>query len=76
MSNTTSTKSTSPELLDTVPNTQPQSSHKSSPFSRFKQHIHDLKKEWGPCMAAKEHWQDEYTFTPGRYAGQRSKRET
>ncbi|KAJ6001685.1 hypothetical protein N7522_006912 [Penicillium canescens] len=75
MSNTTSIKPTSSELLDTVPNTSPQSSHQSSLFSRFKKHIHDLKKEWGPCMAAKEHWQDEYTFAPGRYAGQGHKRE-
>jgi hypothetical protein len=29
-----------------------------------------MKKEWGPLLAAKEQWNDEYNFPPGRFAGQ------
>ncbi|BCS05435.1 uncharacterized protein AKAW2_81236S [Aspergillus luchuensis] len=34
--------------------------------SRFRKHL-DL---WKAGLAAKEHWDDEYNFQPGRYAGQ------
>ncbi|KAL4864151.1 hypothetical protein BDV12DRAFT_201384 [Aspergillus spectabilis] len=30
-----------------------------------------IKRQWGPLMAAKQDWQDEYNFSSGRYAGQR-----
>lgn len=42
----------------------------STPILRLKNHWKNVKKEWGPLMAAKEHLYDEYTFPPGRYAGQ------
>jgi hypothetical protein len=38
--------------------------------SGFKRRWQDIRKKWGPLMAAKEHLDDEYTFPPGRYAGQ------
>ncbi|KAJ5852201.1 uncharacterized protein N7529_011586 [Penicillium soppii] len=50
-------------------NTAPEPSH-STPLLRIKNHWQSIKKEWGPLMAAKEHLYDEYTFPPGRYAGQ------
>lgn len=50
-------------------NTVPESSHSTTIF-RLKDHWHKIRKEWGPLMAAKEHLYDEYTFPPGRYAGQ------
>lgn len=50
-------------------NTAPEASH-STPLLRIKNHWQSIKKEWGPLMAAKEHLYDEYTFPPGRYAGQ------
>lgn len=42
----------------------------STSILRLKNHWKNVKKEWGPLMAAKEHLYDEYTFPPGRYAGQ------
>jgi hypothetical protein len=65
----------SSEALENISNTSKQSSttsssSQSSRLSRFKKHFSDLKKDWAPLMAAKEHWEDEYTFPPGRYAGQ------
>lgn len=50
-------------------NTAPMASP-SSPMLRIKSHWQSIKKEWGPLMAAKEDLYDEYTFPPGRYAGQ------
>lgn len=46
-----------------------QESH-PSPLQRLKKHWKEIKKEWGPLMAAKESIDDEYTFPPGRYCGQ------
>ncbi|KGO71823.1 hypothetical protein PITC_028260 [Penicillium italicum] len=42
-----------------------------SPLQRLKKQWTEIKKEWGPLMAAKEDLHDEYTFPPGRYYGQR-----
>ena len=42
-----------------------------SPLERLKRQWKEIKKEWGPLMAAKEDMDDEYTFPPGRYSGQR-----
>ncbi|KAJ5208840.1 hypothetical protein N7449_003219 [Penicillium cf. viridicatum] len=42
-----------------------------SPLQRLKKQWKEIKKEWGPLMAAKEDLYDEYTFPPGRYSGQR-----
>ncbi|KAF3392441.1 hypothetical protein F1880_008675 [Penicillium rolfsii] len=41
-----------------------------STISRLKKHIANIRKEWGPLMAAKEGLDDEYNFPPGPYAGQ------
>ncbi|KKK18212.1 hypothetical protein P175DRAFT_0500497 [Aspergillus ochraceoroseus IBT 24754] len=43
---------------------------KTSKLSKIKQHLRNIKREWGPLLAAKENWDDEYNFPPGRYAGQ------
>ncbi|KAJ5103033.1 hypothetical protein N7532_003562 [Penicillium argentinense] len=48
-------------------NSQPRS---MTSMSGVKQRLHEIRKKWGPLMAAKEHLDDEYTFPPGRYAGQ------
>ncbi|KAJ5978936.1 hypothetical protein N7501_002278 [Penicillium viridicatum] len=37
-----------------------------SPLQRLKKQWKEIKKEWGPLMAAKEDLYDEYTFPPGR----------
>jgi hypothetical protein len=44
----------------------------SSPtlLAKLKAHVKNVKKEWGPGLAAKENWDDDYNFPPGRYAGQ------
>ena len=42
-----------------------------SPLQRLKKHWKEIKKEWGPLMAAKLDIDDEYTFPPGPYYGQR-----
>ncbi|KAL6236550.1 hypothetical protein BDW75DRAFT_239204 [Aspergillus navahoensis] len=39
-------------------------------FAKLKQHVKNFKKQWGPGLAAKERWDDDYNFPPGRYAGQ------
>ncbi|KAJ6083971.1 hypothetical protein N7486_010771 [Penicillium sp. IBT 16267x] len=39
-------------------------------ISRIKQQLKRTQKKWGPLMFAKESWDDEYNFPPGRYAGQ------
>ncbi|KAJ5130887.1 uncharacterized protein N7515_006926 [Penicillium bovifimosum] len=41
-----------------------------TPVQRLKKRWREIQKKWGPLMAAKESWEDEYTFTPGRYSGQ------
>ncbi|KAJ6138339.1 hypothetical protein N7471_004825 [Penicillium samsonianum] len=51
-------------------NATQQKSH-PSPLQRLKKQWNEIKKEWGPLMAAKEDLYDEYTFPPGRYSGQR-----
>jgi hypothetical protein len=51
-------------------NTTQEKSH-TSPLRRLKKQWKEIKKEWGPLMAAKEDLYDEYTFPPGRYSGQR-----
>ncbi|KAJ5944208.1 hypothetical protein N7516_004376 [Penicillium verrucosum] len=38
----------------------------SSPLQRLKKQWKEIKREWGPLMAAKEDLYDEYTFPPGR----------
>ena len=60
----TSSSSSIPNL-----NAAQEASH-STPLLRIKNHWQSIKKDWGPLMAAKEHLYDEYTFPPGRYAGQ------
>ncbi|KAJ6014599.1 hypothetical protein N7540_009190 [Penicillium herquei] len=47
---------------------------KMSTVSRMKQRWERTQKKWGPLMFAKENWEDEYNFQPGRYAGQPSAR--
>jgi hypothetical protein len=44
---------------------------KPTVVSKIKQHLRDIRAEWGPLMPAKEHWTDEYNFLPGRCAGQK-----
>ncbi|KAJ5107846.1 hypothetical protein N7456_004521 [Penicillium angulare] len=68
MSTSTSIKSslTSTEDLDAVP----QSTPNTSTGLRIKQYWKHTQKKWGPLMAAKESWEDEYNFPAGRYAGQ------
>ncbi|KAJ5777959.1 hypothetical protein N7520_001205 [Penicillium odoratum] len=72
MSTSTSTsksiKSISTEIEE-IDNVSPIQPH-STTISRIKQHLRQTKKKWGPLMAAKEFWDDEYNFPPGRYAGQ------
>ncbi|KAL5360097.1 hypothetical protein BJX96DRAFT_68205 [Aspergillus floccosus] len=46
------------------------SSQRSRVIDRITTRLQEVKKRWGPLMAAKEHWEDEYNFPPGRYAGQ------
>ncbi|KAJ5638122.1 hypothetical protein N7490_008001 [Penicillium lividum] len=67
-SNSNSIKSISTEIeeTETVSPIQPH----STTISRIKQHLRRTQKKWGPLMAAKESWDDEYNFPPGRYAGQ------
>lgn len=36
----------------------------------IKKRFSSFKEQWGPGLAAKEHWDDEYTFPAGRWAGQ------
>ncbi|KAL4887916.1 hypothetical protein BDV59DRAFT_189654 [Aspergillus ambiguus] len=47
------------------------SSQRSSAISRIAAHLQHVKKRWGPLMAAKQHWEDEYNFPAGPYAGQK-----
>ncbi|KAL5335549.1 hypothetical protein BJX70DRAFT_313504 [Aspergillus crustosus] len=37
---------------------------------RLKMRFADIKRHWGPLLAAKEGWDDEYNFSSGRYAGE------
>jgi hypothetical protein len=39
-------------------------------FAKLKKHVKNIKAEWGPGLAAKESWDDEYNFPAGRYASQ------
>ncbi|KAL3482075.1 hypothetical protein BJX99DRAFT_252793 [Aspergillus californicus] len=42
---------------------------KTSHFSKFKRRLAAVKQEWGPLLPAKTHWDDEYNFNPGPWAG-------
>jgi hypothetical protein len=44
-------------------------------LSKIRHRLLELKSTWGPALAAKQHWEDEYNFPPGRHAGQASNRE-
>ncbi|KAL5042026.1 hypothetical protein BDW71DRAFT_155481 [Aspergillus fruticulosus] len=44
--------------------------NKKSHFAKLKKRLNAVKKEWGPGLAAKECWDDEYNFPAGRWAGQ------
>jgi hypothetical protein len=39
-------------------------------FTRMKKGFAHFRETWGPLLAAKEDWDDEYNFSEGRYAGQ------
>ncbi|KAL2822437.1 hypothetical protein BJX63DRAFT_427005 [Aspergillus granulosus] len=39
-------------------------------LEKMKKRLAHIRKEWGPLLAAKEEWDDEYNFAEGRYAGQ------
>ncbi|CAG8925960.1 unnamed protein product [Penicillium salamii] len=75
MSTATESNSSSPKMSTSSSScsiqdfTAPEATQ-SSPILRLKNHWKNVKKEWGPLMAAKDHLYDEYTFPPGRYAGQ------
>ncbi|KAJ5551399.1 hypothetical protein N7535_000651 [Penicillium sp. DV-2018c] len=57
-----------PSIDDLKAATQDESQR--TPLQRLKKRWREVQKKWGPLMAAKESWEDEYTFTPGRYSGQ------
>ncbi|KAI9925385.1 hypothetical protein ASPWEDRAFT_184205 [Aspergillus wentii DTO 134E9] len=65
-------QATSSQIQDLPPTKESlaPTSEKTSVFTRIKQHLHNVKKTWGPLLAAREDWQDEYNFNPGRWAGQ------
>ncbi|KAL3486700.1 hypothetical protein BJX62DRAFT_241755 [Aspergillus germanicus] len=44
-------------------------------FNRMKKGFVHFRETWGPLLAAKQEWDDEYNFSEGRYAGQREERE-
>ncbi|KAL4879234.1 hypothetical protein BJY04DRAFT_194095 [Aspergillus karnatakaensis] len=46
------------------------SAHKTSTLSKIRKHLANVKQEWGPGLAAKESWDDDYNFPAGRWAGQ------
>ncbi|KAJ5929486.1 hypothetical protein N7454_006436 [Penicillium verhagenii] len=66
MSTSTSTKSSNTSIVDIDPTSTP----RNDTISRIKQHLKRTQQRWGPLMAAKESWEDEYNFPPGRHAGQ------
>ncbi|OJJ67637.1 hypothetical protein ASPBRDRAFT_47682 [Aspergillus brasiliensis CBS 101740] len=43
--------------------------HPSAP-NKLKSRLRKHLELWKAGLAAKEHWDDEYNFQPGRYAGQ------
>ncbi|KAJ5895084.1 hypothetical protein N7495_006775 [Penicillium taxi] len=71
MRNSSITKSTSGSNVSSATSSISES---ASAISRFKVHLRNLQKTWGPLMAAKEDWDDEYNFPPGRYAGQEKRK--
>jgi len=68
MSTSSSIKSLSSNIEDIDPISS--NPHHDTTISRIKQSLRRTQKKWGPLMAAKEFWDDEYNFPPGRYAGQ------
>ncbi|KAJ5732640.1 hypothetical protein N7493_004121 [Penicillium malachiteum] len=71
MSSSTS-RSSSDASAQSLPSESSLETQKISTVSRMKQRWERTQKKWGPLMFAKEHWDDEYNFQPGRYAGQPS----
>ncbi|KAJ5631251.1 uncharacterized protein N7484_011351 [Penicillium longicatenatum] len=67
-----STPTSVESLSSNIESIDPTSSkpHHDTIISRIKEHLRRTQKKWGPLMAAKECWDDEYNFSPGRYAGQ------
>ncbi|PTU20480.1 hypothetical protein P175DRAFT_0501099 [Aspergillus ochraceoroseus IBT 24754] len=45
-------------------------SSQSTLFGRLKKNLSQCREKWGPLLAAKENWNDEYNFTSGRSAGE------
>ncbi|KAL2871197.1 uncharacterized protein BJX67DRAFT_343779 [Aspergillus lucknowensis] len=41
-------------------------------FQKCKKCMDRIRENWGPLLAAKDEWDDEYNFSSGRYAGQSS----
>ncbi|KAL2835579.1 hypothetical protein BJY01DRAFT_223445 [Aspergillus pseudoustus] len=39
-------------------------------FTKLKKHLAHIKEQWGPGLAAKTYWDEEYNFPAGRWAGQ------
>ncbi|KAL2839282.1 hypothetical protein BJY01DRAFT_250593 [Aspergillus pseudoustus] len=44
--------------------------HRRNALFSLKQFFDSVKQKWAPLLPAKQHWEDEYNFPPGRYAGQ------
>ncbi|KAL2847508.1 hypothetical protein BJY01DRAFT_212458 [Aspergillus pseudoustus] len=51
-------------------NTLPSAAAHLSLFGKVKKRLAHFREEWGPLLAAKTAWDDEYNFAEGRYAGQ------
>jgi hypothetical protein len=62
------TSSLDPKFKD---DTAQQKSSKPAILAQLKKRLHEIRAKWGPLMAAKEDWSDEYNFPPGRHAGHR-----
>ncbi|KAL5333188.1 hypothetical protein BJX70DRAFT_381711 [Aspergillus crustosus] len=60
--------STTPSKTPSTSSTS--SSASTSTLSKLKKHLAAVKQTWGPLLPAKEHWDDEYNFPAGRWAGQ------
>ncbi|KAL4787062.1 hypothetical protein BJX76DRAFT_319402 [Aspergillus varians] len=48
----------------------------STLLKRIKKRLAKIRKDWGPLLAAKDEWDDEYNFTAGRYAGQPARKKS
>ncbi|KAL3459801.1 hypothetical protein BJX64DRAFT_290968 [Aspergillus heterothallicus] len=44
-------------------------------LEKMKQRIMHIRETWGPLLSARDESDDEYNFSPGRYAGQRGEEE-